>query len=1387
MPGMKIKIDTHEAKLASDALKKSLAELGHEAVDDEKKFQKLESRLHSKLSADKTERAVNGLRDSLKLSRLETAKLQARTGDLTGAFKTMALGADRSAIAMKAVAASATVLAGAYGVKAVSSSFLEAATTAEGFRTRLEVLLGSTEKGAELFDRMSTYAGKVPFEFEKVMQSATSLAGVMKGGVDEISQWMPMIGDLAAASGLSIEETTSQVIKMYSAGAASADMFRERGILAMMDFQAGVSYSAKETREQMMRMWKDPASQFHGATDKMADDWSGMISMMKDAWFQFRLKVMDNDVFEHLKTKLEFLLDTINDIKENGRLDEWADALVRVTTSGIDVMWRGLKRIASELAYLWDGFRGLPDWVKEIGIVGAMVGGVKGKIIMLGMIHMITTAKNMYDGFSQALKGNIKWTDLAIMNATELKEALENLRKQGIIPAEESFGGLSDLFRRHIDDWEAINKEINKNTESIKTHNVVHHQGTEEMIQDMYSYRHWWDETTESMGDDWAAINDEIEGKFKETVGAGGKMEKTATEGFDALGQLVEQDLTGMFQGQFDSIGGFFKDMFNSMYSMFTSFAAKLAAKKIVIPVVMSMVGGAASAFGITKAGELGSSGGGGMFGMPSLMTSWGDMSMMLGDTFSDLGMYGVADFLGSFSPTMLNGITSLFAGLPDLLHGNFASAGLTTAGAFLGGLTPLGPLGSFLGGTIGHIVGGLFGGGHKPNEKVQGSASMVWDAATNSLVPVGGYTPADTGDRYTGTYLTGWGKHTPHDFDQQMVEMWAGVDEAVSQILEGFSDWTNKLVNELPIAMRDDFSDAMAAVDFNWSYFEDDKSPNKESLESLVKGLVNNLNQSIWDAYSGVLTEYVSKGFGAEFEKLGINISEPLIDAGASMEEFQAQAQNVAERLGLLNQISEALNPTLLTAYDKALLALNTQFDGYTVALKARGATEEELIQLETYRTEALEQATQAMQGQVDSILGGMDLLLHPLEPLEAALAGVNNQFDVWIEAMRQANATVDELAQAENYRNEALAQTQQAYDDQIAAAAQQEQERQAAAAQTLSDFLGNLFHDADLNQMDDFTRGLTQLQDQWENARIKAEELGASTEQLALIQSIATTEVDQYIQAEQERQAAAAQAEQERQAAAAQTLSDFLGNLFHDADLSQMNDYDRGLQQLKDHWEDLEAKAIELGATTEDLGKIHAIAAAEEQQYIDNAAYQNEVDLLDSQISGIMDNYQDVLAQQTAALTNWSEISEQLYAAAMGLEGVGSGIEEAANRSRGIYKNLLGMAWGGDVSAAGQVGGAAERYINDLYQVSGSGLDYRRGVASVRAELLSASEMALQQKSSQELTIEAFKSEVADQLAALKQAIIDVGVQQLKSQQDTAKVLRKWDDDGQPDTRAA
>ena len=330
---------------------------------------------------------------------------------------------------LKSVVAVVGALAGVHGIKGLASSFLDASRMTENYQVRLKVLLGSVEEGNRLFKEMADYAGRVPFEYHEIMGAATQLSGVMRGGVEEIKQWMPLIGDLAAASGLSIQQTTEQVIRMYSAGAGAADLFRERGITAMLGFQAGVSYSAEETKQRLMDAWNAAGSQFRGATESMAGTWDGMLSMISDKWFQVRNLVMGAGVYDELKKQLDSV---------NSKFGLWIQQNETLINQKVPKYIDGTSKALNKI---W-GIISYDPAIIEWGLVGLAIGGKKGAVVIGGLAHMKTWAENLVTAFSLAAQGVVDLSEIATANFKEL-EALANRTGpffRGKIPARPKAG-----------------------------------------------------------------------------------------------------------------------------------------------------------------------------------------------------------------------------------------------------------------------------------------------------------------------------------------------------------------------------------------------------------------------------------------------------------------------------------------------------------------------------------------------------------------------------------------------------------------------------------------------------------------------------------------------------------------------------------------------------------------------------------------------------------------------------------------------------------------------------------------------------------------------------------------------------------------------------------
>lgn len=406
----------------------------------------------------------------------ETLNIIVRMKDLAGrGLKGLSAGLDKTRSKIAAVndavfSLKGTLITLTSGVSfgLLAREFVQTASAFEGWRTRLNRVLGSVEEGNRLFDEMKTLAKESTAEYSSIMEAATSMAGVMEGGVEETTKYMKIADDLAAVTGLGIQETTSQLIRMYSAGAASADLFRERGVLAMLGFQAGVSYSADETRKRLIAMYEDPASKVRGASKDLANTYQGLLSMIADEWQDFQASVMDSGVFDYLKAVVATVLDTIRELRASGQFQDFERNVGQYIINS-------LKQVIQTAAIVGDAFRGWQmiweglklAWYSFAYIINNSLSGIYSFILKIA------------EGFEK-LSGLLSSAGMTTLGEDfqEVANDINNLigqQKQAADIGVEHFGKLLDESNEHLGQlaaqesyWTRTNKLLKKITERAK-------------------------------------------------------------------------------------------------------------------------------------------------------------------------------------------------------------------------------------------------------------------------------------------------------------------------------------------------------------------------------------------------------------------------------------------------------------------------------------------------------------------------------------------------------------------------------------------------------------------------------------------------------------------------------------------------------------------------------------------------------------------------------------------------------------------------------------------------------------------------------------------------------------------------------------------------------
>ena len=118
------------------------------------------------------------------------------------------------------------------------------------------------------------------------------------------------------------------------------------------------------------------SEKYGGAMDKLSRTWEGMISNIGDIWLQFQLAIMNAGLFDWMKSKLQLILDTINQLQDSGELDKWAAYIGQNIQFVLETAWNFAVGVYSVLqkrgTYLVAAKDYVGSWERLAAILGAL-------------------------------------------------------------------------------------------------------------------------------------------------------------------------------------------------------------------------------------------------------------------------------------------------------------------------------------------------------------------------------------------------------------------------------------------------------------------------------------------------------------------------------------------------------------------------------------------------------------------------------------------------------------------------------------------------------------------------------------------------------------------------------------------------------------------------------------------------------------------------------------------------------------------------------------------------------------------------------------------------------------------------------------------------------
>jgi len=289
------------------------------------------------------------------------------------------------------------------GAGLVAKSFLDTAREVENLRVRFKFLFADAQEGEKAFKGLVKFAGQVPFSLAEIQRGSANLAVVSKNA-EELNSLLKITGDIASASGLDFATTAEQIQRTFSSGINSADLFRERGVKALLGFEAGVQISAEESRKHILTAFEDGTLSVVGASKDMAKTFDGVMSMIGDKFLGFKMAMMDSAPFEFIKSGAMLIEKELS--KNFGSIEKFAEEMGKSLVEGfqnflimgakvLDTFQPVFSFLGKSIENLVTYVRALPASFDTLGVIGFLMLGTKGKGLILiigGVLDEIRSA-----------------------------------------------------------------------------------------------------------------------------------------------------------------------------------------------------------------------------------------------------------------------------------------------------------------------------------------------------------------------------------------------------------------------------------------------------------------------------------------------------------------------------------------------------------------------------------------------------------------------------------------------------------------------------------------------------------------------------------------------------------------------------------------------------------------------------------------------------------------------------------------------------------------------------------------------------------------------------------------------------------------------------------
>ena len=365
------------------------------------------------------------------------------------AFKNKAVSAVDSV--MKKTLKWGSVTASAVAGLAAKTGFSEAVDL-EGYRLQLETATKDTQKASEIMQYAINLANKTPFEGGELVEGASKFEAMGMAA----QKWLPLAGDMAAATNKSFDQATEALIDAQN---GELERLKEFGITKAKILEQGEKMFAgvqlvnnqgqivnqEKFNEALVALMQD---RFAGGMEKQATTmkglWSTVTGVTKSALATITGITTDGSIrsgsaLDLLKSKVQLLAGKLEQWQQDGTLDRIAQQFDQGLAKAVETAGKAFDWIVANGDTIRRWIVGLGSalaMVKIVQFASGVIQAVKTVSLFAKTAGMIVAANPIVLAIGAAIAAGA----LLIANWDKVKAWAVNIKDQFM----ESFGGIRD-------------------------------------------------------------------------------------------------------------------------------------------------------------------------------------------------------------------------------------------------------------------------------------------------------------------------------------------------------------------------------------------------------------------------------------------------------------------------------------------------------------------------------------------------------------------------------------------------------------------------------------------------------------------------------------------------------------------------------------------------------------------------------------------------------------------------------------------------------------------------------------------------------------------------------------------------------------------------------